>query len=372
MLAAPPPPRNPKSGARSGRAAARAAWTVAGAAAKVSDRRPSGPRAGGGQSDQPMKYRRLGRCGIKLSEIGLGSWLTYGAGVQDEVARACIRRAFELGVNFFDTADVYARGAAESVCGRELSVFRRQELVIASKCYFPMSAGVNDRGLSRKHIFESVHDSLGRLRTDYLDLYQCHRFDEQVECYEVVRAMDDLIRQGKILYWGVSEWPAEAIGQASSLARELNACGPVSNQPEYSIAARRIETNGVQQVCSQEGLGVLAFSPLKQGLLTGKYSGGRIPAGSRAASPQMNLFLRQIDRDLTDRVDRLRPLAARRGVSLAQLALAWLLQREPVTSVIIGATRLEQVEENVAAVQVELTAEDLAEIDSVFPAQAGS
>ena len=316
-----------------------------------------------------MNYRRLGKSGIKLSEIGLGSWLTYGLGIADDTARACIRRAFDLGVNFFDTADVYHAGTAESVYGRELSAFRRRDLVIATKCYFPMSAGINDQGLSRKHIFESVHDSLQRLRTDYIDLYQCHRFDEEVEIDEVVRALDDLIRQGKILYWGVSEWPADAIRETCRLAHDINVCPPASNQPEYSLAARRVETDGVQQACAEEGLGMVLWSPLKQGVLSGKYAGGKIPRNSRAASDKMGVFLREIDADLADRVDRLRPIAERRGMTLAQLAIAWLLPRRAVTSVIIGATRVEQVEENIAAAQFELTLQDLAQIDALFPAE---
>jgi voltage-dependent potassium channel beta subunit len=319
-----------------------------------------------------MDYRRLGQAGIKLSEIGLGSWLTYGLGVDDRTARACIRRAFDLGVNFFDTADVYHCGAAETVYGRELGDFRRRDLVIATKCYFPMSEGVNDRGLSRKHVFESVHDSLKRLRSDYIDLYQCHRFDEEVEYCEVVRVMDDLIRQGKILYWGVSEWPAAAIKEACRVAHEMNACLPVSNQPEYSLAVRRVETNGVQQACAEHGLGMVVWSPLKQGVLAGKYSGGKIPHDSRAANDKMNLFLREVDRGLADRVDQLRPIAERHAMTLAQLAIAWLLPRQSVTSVIIGATRGEQVTENIAATEFELTPEDRAQIDALFPAQVSS
>jgi voltage-dependent potassium channel beta subunit len=315
-----------------------------------------------------MKYRRLGQAGVKLSQIGLGSWLTYGFGVKDDDARACVRRAFELGVNFFDTADVYHAGAAEECLGRELREFRRRDLVLATKCFFPMSENANDGGLSRKHIWESVHDSLKRLRTDYIDLYQCHRYDPDVELAEVVRAMDDLVRQGKILYWGVSEWSAEQIQAAHDCAAVLNAVAPVSNQPEYSIAARRVETNSVQQVCAGLGMGMVIWSPLKQGVLTGKYSGGKIPPDSRAASRQMNMFLKQVDRDLAARVERLRPIAVRYKLTLAQLALAWLLQREAVTSVIIGASRVGQVEENCALPDSDLSPDDLAEIDSAFPA----
>lgn len=316
-----------------------------------------------------MHYRRLGKAGLKVSEIGLGNWLTFGGAIDEQVARACIRKAIDLGINFFDTADVYNRGGGEECYGRELSEFRRQDLVIATKVYFPMSDGVNDRGLSRKHIFESIHASLERLRIDYVDLYQCHRLDEEVEIYEVVRAMDDLVRQGKVLYWGVSEWPAAAIEQAYEWAFALNAYPPASNQPEYSIAARRIETNGVRQVCQDKGLGLVVWSPLKQGILTGKYSGGKLPADSRAGDGKMNIFLKEIDRALADRVDRLRPLAERHKITLAQLALAWLLRRAAVSSVIIGASRVAQVEENVAAVQTQLTSDDMVRIDELFPAE---
>ena len=316
-----------------------------------------------------MNYRRLGRAGIKVSEIGLGGWLTFGRGVSDDVGRSCLRRAFELGVNFFDSADVYARGANEEFFGRELKAFRRQDLVIATKCFFPMSDAPNDRGLSRKHVFESVHASLQRLQTDYIDLYQCHRHDSEVEMFELVRAMDDLIRQGKILYWGVSEWPALEIKNAVSIARELGACPPVSNQPEYSYAARRVETNGVQSACLQDGLGMVVWSPLKQGLLTGKYASGT-PTDSRAASDTMGGFLKEIPRNLIERVEALRPVAQRCGGTLAQLALAWLLHRPALSSVIIGASRVAQVEENVgaAAIAARLTQADFDAIDEKFPA----
>ncbi len=317
-----------------------------------------------------MNYRRLGNAGIKLSEIGLGSWLTYGYGVDDNHASQCIHRAFDLGVNFFDTADAYHRGGAESVLGRELKQYRRRELVIATKCFFPMSDDVNDRGLSRKHIFESIHDSLKRLRTDYVDLYQCHRFDPEVELPELVRAMDDLISQGKILYWGGSEWSAEQIRAAHECAHQLNAVPPVSEQPEYSIAARRVESQGVQQTCRDLAVGMLPWSPLKQGLLTGKYSGGTIPPDSRAANPRMNLFLQTIDRELVDRVDQLRPIAQNYGLTLAQLAITWLLHQPAVASVLIGATRPEQVEENCLTEVPQLSSEDITLIDNLFPATA--
>jgi aryl-alcohol dehydrogenase-like predicted oxidoreductase len=316
-----------------------------------------------------MRYRRLGHAGIKLSEIGLGSWLTYGGGIDEAVSRKCIRRAFDLGVNFFDTADVYHNGEAEKVYGRELSPFRRQDVVIATKCFFPMSDGINDRGLSRKHIFESVAGSLKRLNTDYIDLYQCHRYDPEVELFEVIRAMDDLIRQGEILYWGVSEWTAEQIKEACKLARDMTAHLPVSNQPEYSLAARQIETNGVQRACVDQRLGMVLWSPLKQGILTGKYSGGKTPADSRAASEEMSVFLQDMDRDLIDRVDKLQPIAERNGMTMAQFVISWLLSRDAVTSVIIGATKVEQVEENIGSTEFgALSGDDLAAVDELFPA----
>lgn len=315
-----------------------------------------------------MNYRPLGKYGVQVSEFGLGNWLTHSFGIDDQTARECTRRAFELGINFFDTADVYNRGGAEQFFGNELKQFRRQDLVIATKCFFPMSDNVNDRGLSRKHIFESVHGSLGRLQTDYIDLYQCHRFDPQTPVFETVRAMDDLIRQGKILYWGVSEWPALQIKNACEIARQINACPPASNQPEYSLAARRVETNGVQSVCVEEGLGMVCWSPLKQGVLTGKYAGGKAPPGSRAASEKMRGWMPDLGSAAVPMVEQLRPIAAAHGCSLAQLSLAWLLSRSGVSSAILGVTRVEQLVENVAATQTSLTEADLARLDALFPA----
>jgi aryl-alcohol dehydrogenase-like predicted oxidoreductase len=315
-----------------------------------------------------MNYRRLGKAGVKVSEIGFGNWLTHGeGGVSDDVARACVRRAFELGINFFDTADKYRRGLAEEVFGRELKVFPRQDLVLGTKVGLRMSDNPNDRGLSRKHIFEGVHNSLRRLQTDYLDLYQCHDFHADVELYEVVRAMDDLVRQGKILYWGLSKWPAAQIESVCRLARELNACAPVSHQSEYNVATRDVETDAVQATCLREGLGLLVFSPLKQGILSGKYSAGTIPAKSRGAKEKMiKEHLERGGPELLDRVDRLHPIAERVGCTLPQLALAWLLGRDAVSSVIIGASKVAQIDENVAAIDVVLTADDLAQIEELF------
>ena len=319
-----------------------------------------------------MNYRRLGKAGVKVSELGFGNWLTHGeGGVADEVARDCVRRAFELGINFFDTADKYRLGLAEEVYGRELKAFRRQDIVLGTKVFLRMSDNVNDRGLSRKHIFEGVHNSLRRLQTDYVDLYQCHEFDPDVELEEVVRAMDDLVRQGTILYWGVSKWPAAEVERVRGVARELNAHPPVSYQAEYNIATRSVETSGVQAACLREGIGLLVFSPLKQGILSGKYSAGEVPAGSRAASEKLiKKTLEQGGREFLDRVDRLRPIAERAGCTMPQLALAWLLRRDGVSSVITGATSAAQIDENVAATEVELPPEDVAAIEELFPPAA--
>lgn len=315
-----------------------------------------------------MQYRRLGSAGVKLSVIGLGNWLTHSHGIEDDRARECTRRAFDLGINFFDTADVYNYGGAEEFWGRELKAFRRQDLVLATKVFFPLSDNINNCGLSRKHIRESVEQSLRRLQTDYIDLYQCHRFDPDVPMAEIVRTMDDLIRAGRILYWGVSEWPALEIKNACALARQMGACPPVSNQPEYSIAARRVETNGVQNACVQEQLGMVVWSPLKQGLLTGKYSGGKAPPDSRAASQKMSGFMPELKPELVQPIEQLRPIASSRKCTMAQLALAWVLQRPAMTSAIVGVTRVEQLEENVAAAGITLGEGELKHIDELFPA----
>lgn len=320
---------------------------------------------GGGPA---MKYRHVGASGLVVSEVALGSWLTYGAGVPDETARDCIRAAIDRGVTFLDTADVYAGGRAETLLGSVLRDYQRSDLVVATKAYFRMSDNPNDRGLSRKHLFESLHKSLGRLGTDYVDLFQCHRFDPDVPIAETVRAMDDLIRQGKTLYWGVSMWTAEQMGEAIRIADGTGAARPVSNQPPYSMLERTIETS-VIPFCEREGIGQVVFSPLAEGLLTGKYLGGRVPDDSRAASETWGRFLKE---KMTDRnlavVERLAALGKRAGVSLPVLALAWALRQTSVASVIIGASRPEQVEENVRAAGLELEESLLHEIEMVLSA----
>jgi voltage-dependent potassium channel beta subunit len=317
-----------------------------------------------------MEYRRLGRSGLRVSEVSLGSWLTFGSSVDRQATLEIVERAFDLGINCFDTADVYANGAAEEVLGQALRAIPRHAVVIATKAFFPTSDRPNDRGLSRKHLFESVEASLRRLGTHYLDLHQCHRADPDTPLEETVRAYEDLIRQGKLLYWGVSEWTGEQIAGACASADRLGAYRPISNQPQYSILRRQIEAE-LLPACEREGLGQLAFSPLAQGVLSGKYARGSRPAGSRAADARRNQFMeRYLDRETLDRVDRLAPLAADLGVSLAQLSLAWCLRQPGVASVIVGATRAAQIEENAKASGLRLPPELLRRIDAIAPPPA--
>jgi voltage-dependent potassium channel beta subunit len=314
-----------------------------------------------------MRYRNLGRSGLSVSEVSLGSWLTLGSSVDREATRELVRLAFDLGINLFDTADVYANGAAEEALGEALRGIPRRYVVIATKCFFPMSERPNDRGLSRKHIVESAEASLRRLGTDYIDLLQCHRADPATPVEETVRAFEDLIRQGKVLYWGVSEWRAAGIVDACRSADAHRAYRPISSQPQYNVLRRGIERE-VLPVCDREGLGQIVFSPLAQGALTGKYSGGRRPSGSRAADPQRNVFMDALlaDDELA-RIDALRPLADQLGVSMAQLALAWCLRQPGVSSVIVGATRAEQLRDDAAASGLSLPPDVAKSIDALFP-----
>ncbi|WP_420541911.1 aldo/keto reductase family protein [Rubrobacter calidifluminis] len=314
-----------------------------------------------------MEYRHLGRSGVKVSEIALGSWLTYGGSVEEERARECIHRAYELGINFFDTANVYAQGAAEEIVGRALKGFARESYFLATKVYFPMGDGPNDRGLSRKHIVEQCHASLRRLGVDYVDLYQCHRYDTETPLEETLRALDDLVRQGKVLYVGVSEWSADQISDALKIADEMGFDRIVSNQPRYNMIQRHIERR-VMPLCEVEGVGQVVFSPLGQGVLTGKYRPGEAPAeGTRAANPEQSAFMRELmNEKVLSAVDGLRDVASDLGLSMSQLALAWVLRRENVSSAIIGASRPEQVEDNVGASGVELSPEVLERIDGIL------
>jgi len=313
-----------------------------------------------------MRYRRLGGAGVRVSEVSLGSWLTYGNVVDDKKARACVRRAYELGIRFFDTADAYARGRAEETLGRLLADFPRHDLVIASKCYFPMGEAPNDRGLSRKHVLEACDASLRRLGVDYLDLYQAHRYDEEVPLEEVVLAMDHLVRQGKVLYWGTSNWSALQLNESVHLARSRGLYPQVSDQPCYNPLFRHIEGD-TTHVARKHGLGFVVYSPLAQGVLTGKYRGGDTPRGSRASDDRINQFIgRWITPENLERVDRFVALAEGVGCRPAQLALAWCLRWPEVSSVIIGASSPDQVEENAAASDLDLPKDVFERVDSIF------
>ena len=296
--------------------------------------------------------------------MSLGSWLTYGGTVADDAAIACIHRAFELGVNFFDTANVYRRGEAERVVGRALRGIDRDDYVLATKVYFPMGKGPNDRGLSRKHIMEQCHRSLERLGTDYVDLYQCHRPDPETPMEETLRALDDLVTQGKVLYVGVSEWSAEQLDEARHIQRELGFDPLVSNQPQYSMLYRAIEAD-VIPLSRREGIGQIVFSPIAQGVLTGKYRpGDEPPEGTRAAHPEDRFFMeRFMDDRVLEAVERLHPIADDLGITMAQLAIAWVLREENVSSAIVGASRVEQVDDNVGASGIELSRDVLERID---------
>ncbi|OLT28254.1 aldo/keto reductase [Nocardiopsis sp. CNR-923] len=303
-----------------------------------------------------------------VSEIAYGNWITHGSQVEEETAVACVRAALDAGVTTFDTADVYALGKAEEVLGRALKGERRDGLEIFSKVFWPMGEGRNDRGLSRKHVIRGVEDSLRRLGTDYLDLYQAHRFDYTTPLEETMRAFEDLVRQGKVLYVGVSEWRAEEIERALRIADEMGFDRIVSNQPQYNMLWRVIESE-VVPVCEREGIGQIVWSPIAGGMLTGKYKVGRpAPSGSRAAEPEAGRFLRDLTEDekLLSRVARLEPLAAEAGLSMAQLAVAWVLRNPNVSAAIVGASRPEQVRDNVGATGVKLDDDLVARVDEIL------
>ncbi|GAB3982768.1 aldo/keto reductase family protein [Actinoallomurus acanthiterrae] len=315
-----------------------------------------------------MEFRHLGRSGLKVSEISYGNWITHGSQVEEDAAKACVQAALEEGITTFDTADVYAGTRAEEVLGRALKGQRRESLEIFTKVYWPTGDGPNDRGLSRKHIFESIHGSLRRLQTDYVDLYQAHRFDHETPLEETLKTFDDLVRQGKVLYIGVSEWRAEEIARALKIADEMGFDRIVSNQPQYSMLWRVIETE-VVPLCEKEGVGQIVWSPIAQGVLTGKYQPGAAPpAGSRATDEKSGAaFIRRLmDDEVLTRVQRLKPLAEEAGLSMAQLAVAWVLQNPNVSSAIIGASRPEQVRDNVKAAGVTLDAGLLQRIDEIL------
>ena len=313
-----------------------------------------------------MEFRRLGRSGLSISEISYGNWITHGSQVEEEQAHACVRAALDAGITTFDTADVYAGTRAEAVLGRALQGQRREGLEIFTKVFWPTGPGPNDRGLGRKHITESCHNSMRRLGVDYLDLYQAHRFDATTPLEETMLAFADLVRAGKVLYVGVSEWNAEQITAAAELARQLNV-PLVSNQPQYSMLWRVIEAD-VVPACERTGISQLVWSPIAPGVLTGKYEPGQPPPeGSRATDPSGGNFIsRWLRDDVLTAVARLKPIAADCGLSMAQLAIAWVLRNRNVASAIIGATRPEQVADNVRAAGVKLDDDVVTAIDGAL------
>ena len=315
-----------------------------------------------------MEFRYLGNSGFKISEITYGNWLTHGSQVENDQAKACVRAALDAGISTFDTADAYANTMAETVLGEALKGERRESLEILTKVYWPTGpGGHNDLGLSRKHIMESLNGSLSRLQTDYVDLYQAHRFDFETPLDETMQAFADLVRMGKVLYIGVSEWTAQQIQDGHDLAEELG-IHMISNQPEYSMLWRVIEGD-VVPVSVSLGISQIVFSPIAQGVLTGKYRPGeQPPTGSRATDEKggADTIKRWMRDDVLKRVQQLEPLAEEAGLSMAQLAVAWVLQNENVASAIIGASRPEQVSDNAAAAGVKLEDDLLAKIDEVL------
>jgi voltage-dependent potassium channel beta subunit len=308
-----------------------------------------------------MKYRAMGRTGLKLSEISLGAWITFGEQIDEATANEILHVAFDLGVNFFDNADVYAHGQAEVVMGRGIKDLPRESLVISSKVYWPTMDGPNGRGLSRKHIMESCHASLRRLETDYLDLYFCHRYDPETPLEEVVRAMDDLVHQGKVLYWGTSEWRAGQIANAYGIARQWGLYPPSVEQPQYNMFVRKLVEDEIAPTADNLGYGIVTWSPLRSGLLSGKYNDDR-PEGARLSLERYEWLEDLLTEENLERVRLLSAVATDLGVSMAQLAIGWLLRLPQVTSVITGATSVSHIEENVKAWQVlELLTQDVSE-----------
>lgn len=318
-----------------------------------------------------MEFRHLGRSGLKVSEISYGNWITHASQVAEDAAHACVRAALDCGITTFDTADVYAATKAEEVLGRALKGQRREGIELFTKVYWPTGPGANDRGLSRKHIMESCHASLRRLQTDYVDLYQAHRMDVETPLEETLRAFDDLVRQGKVLYVGVSEWSAEQLREAARIADAMGFDRLVSNQPQYSMLYRVIEER-VVPASRELGIGQIVWSPVAQGILTGKYKPGQpAPEGSRATSEEGKGFVeRWLRDDVLDAVAQLEPIASDHGLTMAQLALAWVLQNDNVSSAIMGASRPEQVLANVKASGVRLEADVMQRIDDVIGALA--
>ncbi len=313
-----------------------------------------------------MQYRRLGLTGMHVSAISLGAWLTYGSdAVAFDAAQECIRVALDHGINFIDIANVYSNGKAEETVGKIVQKLDRSKLVISTKAYFPMSNDINDRGLSRKNIYQTVNASLKRLKMDYIDIFFCHRYDTQTRTDETVRALEDLIRQGKILYWGTSMWDGPQIEEAWQAAEKYNAYGPVVEQPVYNMLDRQQLESEQEEVLSQRGMGTVVFSPLAGGLLTGKYNNG-MPPESRGATATEDWMIEQFSEHRIEKARDLTTIANEMGVTLSALALAWVLNHPNVDSAIIGATKAAQIVENVKALDISFTPEIEERIESIL------
>jgi voltage-dependent potassium channel beta subunit len=311
-----------------------------------------------------MEYRRLGRSGLKVSRIALGGWTTFGGSVTDEaLAESIIEKAIEGGVNFFDQADIYAKGASETLMGKFLKNHNRNNLVVSSKCYWPMSDDPNDRGLSRKHIMQSIDGSLKRLGMDYLDIYFCHRYDSDTPLEETVSAMSDLVRTGKILYWGTSEWTGEQIENAVQLAKANGLVAPVVEQPHYSLAFRHRVEQEIMPTTSKHGVGLVVWSPLGMGVLTGKFDAGDV-VGSRLSETKIGREL--YTPEIIEKVRQLKPIAGELGISRTALALGWVLRTGAVSSAIVGATKPEQLLESLSAQDLVLEAGVVEKLDAIF------
>jgi voltage-dependent potassium channel beta subunit len=316
-----------------------------------------------------MEYRKLGASGLKVSAISLGAWLTYGSNhVQQEQAIGCIQHAIDSGINLIDVADAYARGQAEVVVGKAIKKYQRSDLVVTTKAFWPMSDNINDRGLSRKHITESVNKSLKRFDMDYIDIFFCHRFDPETPVEETIRAIEDLIRQGKLLYWGTSMWTAQNIDDAYEALKTLNMNRPVVEQPLYNMLEQQV-VQGVEGSVERHGMGMVVFSPLAGGILTGKYNNG-IPAESRATDPDAAWFKDRITEEKLSKTRQLSAMAQEMGIGVSALALAWVLKHPHVASAITGATRLSHVDENLKALDVKLDDESMHRIEVILQSSA--
>jgi len=315
-----------------------------------------------------MRYRRVGDSGLKVSALSLGGWTTFGESLTDQqLARDLIALAYDHGINFFDIADSYAKGGAERLMGSILRDYPRHTLVISSKLYWPISDDVNDRGLSRKHVMESIDRSLRHIGTDYLDLYFCHRYDADTPVEETARAMDDLIHRGKILYWGTSEWTDAQIQEALDICDDYGLYRPIVEQPQYNLIHRQRIEETVLPLAEEEGIGLVVWSPLASGLLTGKYD-ATVPEDSRLGQKDW-LAQNLLKAPLIDAVRQLKPVADDLGVTRAQLAIAWTLRQPAVSSAITGATKRSQLEDTLKAVEIELSDDVLEHIDELFPPQ---